>query len=832
MIEACILNLRAQGSIDEGRAALFLDSYAELLKTYKGSMADAAAAAKATDDTMAAIRGEIELKKRRTVLKYATRKAIVQNVQRSGADLDVAVLAHFDFDERVAGVSDIERRRRAVLGKAHGMVAGLLETFDRDLLGRVRNPAQLQNVVREAFGKGTGDAAAGELAKAWGEAAEYLRQRFNAAGGNIGKMKDWGLPQVHDAVKVKAAGYRDWRASILPMLDLNRMLDHVTGQPFSPKRLNSMLRDTYDSIVTSGWDERTLGGRGKGALAKSRAEHRFLIFRDPDQWLDYQARFGAGDTRGSPDAIFDVMMGHLDGMARDIAAMEVLGPDPAATVRWLGDMLDKAAATDALPKGRVMTAESRASTAKFQMDTMYGLFNGELNRPVNAQMARGFSTLRSLQTAAKLGGAAVSAITDMGFQATTRAFNGLPVAKVLGDYLQWMAPDVKAGDKRLAVRSGLLSEEAAGRMAALHRYQEEFNTPALANRLAGGVMRVTGLARWTQVGRWLFGMEYMGHLADNAGKALADVDPALKTRLDFYGIDAPSWDAIRQTPLYDNKGAQLLRPDDVRQNPALAPAEAERLSDLMLEMIQSETRFAVPEAGLRARAVMTGGARPGTAMGEFTRSAMQFKAFPVSIIFTHLLRAVHGRGGLGRAQYVAHLMIGTTVLGAMAHQTKQLLAGKDPAPMTDPRFWTQAMLQGGGAGIFGDFLFADQTRHGGGLTATLAGPLAGSVEGAGKLIMGNIQQAANGDETNAGRELVRFLRSNTPGSSIWYARAAMDRIVWGEMQQIMDPDYEAAVQRQVRRAQREFGQGYWWQPGEALPDRAPELSNAIEGETE
>lgn len=832
-VAACIADLRAKGQLEARRAQLFLDIYNDLEQSYAGTMGRAAAMAQASADTMKALQADLARRKRLTALQVTAQKGILANMERmarEGVDLDITAVAHFDHDERVRGVSNIEARRRAVLGKLHGMMAEVLETFDRNVLGRVRNPARLVNVVREAFGEDTGDLAAKELAAAWGKAADYARQRFNMAGGQIGRLENWGLPQAHDGRKVKAAGFEAWRDALVPMLDLSRMVDEATGLPFTAMRLEAMLRDTYEAIVTEGWSRRPLGGGGRGMIANQRAERRFLAFKDADTWLDYQARFGVGDSRGAPDAVFDTMMGHMDGMARDIAAMEILGPNPAATVRWLADLVEKGAATDALPDGRIVRADSRARAAGFQMRTMFDLFNGDMNRPVNAQMARGFSAIRSWMTASKLGGAAISALTDIGFQWTTRAFNGLPVMRAVSDYLTYMLPKVRAGEKAVAVRSGLLAEEAAGRLAALWRYHDEFNTPALAQRLANGVMQLSGLSRWTQVGRWLFGMEYMGHLADNAGRSWADLDDTLRGRLEFYGIGEDRWELIRQTPLNEANGSALLRPDDVAARTDLGPGQAEELSDLLLEMIQSETRFAVPEAGLRSRAAMTGASRAGTFSGELWRSMMQFKAFPVSIAFTHLMRAIHGRGGLPRAGYVAHLVIGTTALGALALQIKQVLAGKDPQPMDNPRFWTAAAMQGGGLGIYGDFLFADQNRYGGGLAATLAGPTIGSAEGFLHLTAGNVQEMFGGKEfedTNGGRELVRFLRANTPGASLWYSRLAMDRLIWDEMQQMMDPDYAGAVRRMERTAEREFGQEFFWAPDENAPDRAPDFSNAM-----
>jgi hypothetical protein len=53
----------------------------------------------------------------------------------------------------------------------------------------------------------------------WTDAAERARLRFNVAGGNIPKRKDWGLPHVHDARKIAAVSFEEWRDFIVPRLD-------------------------------------------------------------------------------------------------------------------------------------------------------------------------------------------------------------------------------------------------------------------------------------------------------------------------------------------------------------------------------------------------------------------------------------------------------------------------------------------------------------------------------------------------------------------------------------------------------------------------------------
>jgi hypothetical protein len=812
-VRTCLPGLVADGKVDPGRAARMLDMFDELERGYRGKMGAAAAEAQASRDVADALAAETAERRRQTVLQIRAQQRMMAEMKRAaegGGRIDVIAAAHLDFDERAAHISNVESRRRAVLGRAHGMMNEVLFTFRKDILGRPREAAKLDNMAREAFGETTGDASARELAKAWAKTSDYLRQRFNAAGGHIAKRADWGLPQAHDSAKVRRASYAEWRDHILPRLDPERMIDELTGKPFSAERLELALRDVYETIRTDGWNKRAPGGAGGSKLANRRADHRFLVFRNADAWLEYQAQFGAGST-------FDAMMGHLDGMARDIAAMEILGPNPNASVKWLGDLVEKASA------GGEDKILDRARVARWKMDTVWSAYTGALNRPVNARVARGFATVRSLQTASKLGAAMLSAVSDTGFSSVTAKFNGLSATRVIRQLAVQLNP-ANAADRALAVRAGLIAEEAASRMGALWRYHDEFNTPEFARRLADGVLRASGLSAWTQAGKWAFGMEFMGTLGDNAGKRFDALDAPLQRALRRYGIGPDSWERIRAAPLTEHRGAKILMPDDI---------EDAALGERVLEMIQSETRFAVPEASLSARAVLTFGAQPGTFAGEFARSTMQFKAFPITILSTHVMRAVHQAGWQGRASYAAQMLIATTMMGALAYQLKQIAAGKDPIDMTGEnagQFWTAAALQGGGAGIIGDFLFADQNRYGGGLTATVAGPTLATAGDFLKLTVGNVQQLAAGDETHFGRELTKFVQANTPGQSLWYARTAFQRILFDNLQRMADPEADKAFRRLERFYEREYGQDYWWAPGEAAPDNLPQLQDAFGGD--
>lgn len=811
----CIPGMVARGEITPEKAQEMSTLYGELEQQFRRQFGDQAAAAMATDAALKQLEAAALLKKRQALGQVRAQQSALKNMDafgggRKGGPIDPnAGVALFDRDSR-AGYSNVEARRKAVRGRAHAMIDGILADHSSNVLGVVRNRAQLDDIVRELFGQDSGNLAAKELADAWSRSAEMLRQRFNSAGGDIGKMEKWGLPQAHDTRAVRAAGYEAWRAEILTRLDRGRMIDQRTGMAFSDQGLELALRDVFETIRTDGWNKRAPGAnQGVGKVANRRSDPRFLIFKSAEDWAGYQAKFGAGTA-------FDAMMGHIDGMARDIALMEILGPNPAATVGWLKDTIEKSAATATDPGSKAI---DKAFAGTKQIDRLYDEISGGAGRPENHTLALRFSTLRSLQTSAKLGSATLSAVTDLAFQMSTRRFNGLPAAKMLGDYVKLMRPGAQE-DQKLAVRLGLIANEWGQRAAAQGRYLNEELTGEVSRRLAEGVLRVSGLSRWTEAGRWAFGMEFLGHITDESVKPFDKLEPAFRSALERYGIGADGWDAIRKTPLEDDRGVPWLKPQNV---------ENRALGDRLLEMILSETDYAVPTADLRTRAMFNSLAPRGTWAGEIARSALLFKSFGVSMVMMQGRRIME-QAGPNRARYAAGLFIGTTLMGALAMQLKAIAGGRDPRPMDEvpfvdpktgkatinPGFWGAAVAQGGGFGIFGDFIQSAENRFGGSWGDTLAGPL---INDAQDLV--NIPFSKK-----PGWAAAKLARQELPGGSLWYLKLAFDRIITDEIQEAIDPDYRKSWRRMKKRAAEQRTQ-FYWEPGETAPDRAPDFSNAL-----
>lgn len=816
--DECINNAAAAGDISGDDAAWIKKRF----KSYKdGGMADEAAG-KALSELLAA---ETAHKRRKAKLAIKAVKRIdadLRNHRNASGDLDIAegarmMLEHFGearFDS-VAG------RQRAIVGMAHARMDSLLFQFRRGRLAGDKgrwNAAQLDNVAREAFGEGTGDAAAKEFARVWEDTHEWLRQRFNSAGGAIGKLEKWGLPQSHEAAALRAAGREKWKAEILPRLDVARMKHPLTGNAVDPAEMSGILDDIWQNVVTEGWHDRqpSLMAFGRGALANQRAEHRFLIFKGADDWLAYQRDFGRGGD------VFGAMMGHINMMARDIAALEVLGPNPSGMVEWMRQAVMKQAQLHQVGEkssfaGKPERALDNARKANAHVTKLWASIRGELETPVDTRMAAVFGGVRSLITASVMGSAALSSVSDIGTSIIARRFAGISATGAFSDIVKAFG----GATEKEAVAAGLILDSAAHVFHAQARYIGTLDGPGWASFVADRVLALSGLTAWTQAAKHAFGLAFMHEAANQVGKSFDQLPEAFRNTFKRHGITSAEWDSMRSRALHDmGSGAKILRPTEMA-------ISDDRLAERYLAMIQKETAFAVPEGGHRSTVALRGDQKAGTLMGEVIRSFAMFKSFGAVFVILHGLRVTNLlRAGQARkaAGYAGALLISTTLFGGLALQLKQLAAGRDPRDMTDRKFWTAALLQGGGLGIYGDFLFANINRVGGNFAQTLGGPVVDRASNLWDLTAGNLVQLASGEKTHFGRELVRFAKGNVPGSNIWYIRTAWERSVLDQMQVLADPEAAKAFKRQRQYWAKNYGQEYWWRPGEITPARGPDLT--------
>lgn len=816
-LKDCVNRAVDGGEMDPKRAEQVLREYDETFEGLRQNMGHTAAEAAAARIVVDRVKREAFRRRRLEQLRAAATARLSDRMANytnaAGKSDPGAFLRDIISNRHGSGGQTVEGLYKATRSKYRGMITESAKTFRANVLGQRRNQKVMADVVREIFGEDTGNAAAKRMAQDWAKTSEDMRTRFNSAGGDIGKRSDWGLPQVHDGRKVRKAGYEVWRDAILPRLDLEKMgREYNDGVPFTPETIELRLKDAYEAVRTDGHSRRSPSGMGQGkSRAKKGQDQRFFAFKSADDWMEYSREFGSGQD------VLNTMNAHVDEMSMDIALLEMLGPNPDYTFAYLKD----AAASMAALSDDV-NAPVRVQRAAKTAQNMYDLLLGRTNIPHNQTFAKVSSAIREYGTSALLGRAVISSITDANTMRIQAGFAGMGQAEPMKMMMRIMkSPKLQEelAEARLIFENGV----DIGNAVARYELEEmQFNATA---RLADFTIRSTGLGYLTEARRQAFGASVMHTIAsDWRGKGFNDLNPRAQRTLQSYGLSRDDWELIRSAEVYTTEGGlTLTRPQEVE---AVA---GQAVADRYMEAIQSMQDFAVIQTDLYGRAMALGNTERGTVVGEFVRFGLQFKGFPITLMMMHVGRMIReaSAGRPGQAlSYAAGLVIWNTVLGAAAIQMKELSKGRDPREMNTTDFLGAAFLQGGGVGIFGDFLFADQNRFGGGLGQTLAGPGVGLVQDTLKLTVGNIQDGGK----NAGADIVNYLRRWTPGGSNWYWSAAYEREVLDQIQQIVDPGAARSF-RSKERSARNYDTGFFYGPGNSVVSgdgiRAPDFGNAI-----
>ena len=820
----CIPQLLGEGKLTAEQAAEAEGLFTELKQDLRRQFGDQAADAMATDAALKALQAKASRKRYLAAKTIATRQRLEFELRGGGSGgsdgnggsgpINPALgPAVFTFREG-AGFANLEGRYQAISRRSKAYIAALLQKHHTDLLGRVRKEAELDDVGRAIMGETVESAEAKAMAQGWLEGVEYSRQRFNAAGGNIGRLRDGRgyLPQSNDPMKVRQVPYEEWRADRLAGLDREAMIDRSTGRPFSDAALELQMREDWEQIRSNGWFAREPGGIGSGATANRRGDPRFYIAKDFDSWKAYNDKYGRG-------TLYEAMLGHLDSISSDTAAMEVLGPNPEATVRWIKQLIEK----DAEIAPDTGQAIKRASPEVARIDALWREYSGLNARPGREWLSNTGRAIRSYETARTLGSAVLSAVPgDLGTQHVAAAMWDLPFTKVLQNQMKLLNP-ADPSHRLLAARQGLIFEGWTNRSAASMRALGGDDLGAgRMGLIAEGVLRSSGLSAWTDSGQSAFGMTVFGHMADVRKVPFTELDKGFRELLERGGIDAKDWDAIRATPITREKGQDWLFAQDIK-DPALG--------DKVLSLVAEAENLAVQEAGFETRAIMRDSMKAGTAIGEVGKTALLLKSFGISMILTHGRRMMAMGNWKQRASYTARLFITLTLAGAVTIQLREIAKGRDPKPMDTPEFWTNASLQGGGWGMIGDLLKLVSDPRLDSTAKWLAGPAADTLAKSFALeredwkLHGYALGLADKPD-NYGTALNSMLRDQLPGGNLWYARTAFNRVLLDQLRMETDPDYAAAFRRMEQAADEE-GTDFFWRPGEVAPDRAPSLQNIV-----
>lgn len=757
---------------------------------------------------------EAGLKRRRVALTIAARQRLDTFINSyQGTDGKLGALNRtiaFSADGKSNFLS-VESRGKATRDYALSQIQEAFEAVDPRFFHLFEDEKGVRDLVFEIRGQDTGNVKAKKGAKAWADVTELLRRRFNDAGGDIGYLENWGIPQHHSMEKVGRATRDQWVSDVIGKLDRKYYIKE-DGQLMSDAEVTAFLGEAYNTIATGGLNKLSDSGmRLSGARANRGNASRQIHFKDADSYLEYQNQYG-------DRSLWEVMVGHLEGISKDVALVETYGPNPDHVFRSILDEVTAETAT-ANPQSTGKVKRLANST-----ENLYNFISGKTQPIANPHIAQWSDNIRNWLVASRLGSALLASFSDLGTMYLSAKVTNLPMNQLFRNQLEAMDP-TNRNELARARRAGLAMESLLG---SVNRWAMDNMGPSKARWAATAVMRASGLTAWSDAHKRAYGVTMMGSLGEVVSRSpdLRSLDDADFRILKSKGITEQDFSVWKLADQEDwGKGNNtMLTPESIMRIPDdavkhLGAPERVKFEAMrkLLGAVAEEVDMAVITPGAREQMITGGGLQRGTWKGELVRSVFLFKSFPISVVMRHWSRAMGMPSAGGRAAYIGTFIASTTILGALSQQLNDMASGRNPREMTGedaPKFWLGALLKGGGLGLYGDFLLSDHTRYGGGALASMLGPVAGLVDDVVKLGQGIPLNAVEGKPEQTGGDLVKLGKGLIPGANLWYAKAALDHMIFNQLQEYFSPGYLRKVEQ---RSKKNFNQTYWWRPQDSLP---------------
>tara|TARA_B110000444_G_scaffold112796_1_gene106425 strand:+ start:4103 stop:6631 length:2529 start_codon:yes stop_codon:yes gene_type:complete len=640
----------------------------------------------------------------------------------------------------------------------------------------------------------------------------------NNAGSFIRSMPGYIMRQSHDMTKIRKMGQEQWIDFVIDKLD------PATFKGANPRKF---LEGAYKGLATGVHrrfkdvdphaSNHIFGFTGPANLAKKASAERLLHFKSSEDFMTYNKALGTGDLR-------EGIVHGLEHLGRNTALMRGLGTNPVAML----DKLKKRFITDAQKDGNVELTDKFGDN---KLENLMAEIDGTTRVPVKITVARVNAGLRAIANLSKLGGATVSSITDIPNQAAELRYQGHhPLKGFSNAFASLFRGRGSAQQRSIARGLGIGFDGVTGDL--MSRFHANDHIPGLAAKAQQKFFKLNLMSWWNDSHRTGMGLMMSNSLARDANLSYADLGKRLQNVLQQYGIKGQEWDIIRAHTVKEagdgntyitSDGLQNV-PDDILKNYLKAkqkPTGKRAIQDLKDELEAMVDSFfmdradhGIPMPGARERAMMNQGTRAGTAQGEMFRHFMQFKSFPITMIRRGMGREIYGQAdGKADISGLAQLMVGAAVFGYGAMYAKDMLKGRSPREFNDDyennsKIIFGALAQGGGFGIYGDFLFGEYSRYGTSFLSSLAGPTIGQVDAVAELWT----KARKGEDFGA--TLLAIGKNNTPFINLFYTRMALDYMFLYQLQEMTNPGY---LSRLEQRIMTENNQEFYMPPSKSIP---------------
>jgi hypothetical protein len=876
---SCVAKIAAAGRITSGQATdllqLVADRAERMRRTGQGDAAVTAAAKLASDVKAAAKVMRLDALKN-AASRARLRTAVADNGGAANAFKTLRSFMHFEY-----GADRNDSAESLWHGLGRSWIGAMGNKIRTGGFQKAAQSGLLDNQIAEALWRksdGTPDVAvkispaAQAIADAFTPPLEEARNRLNSVGADIKEAHyhvshtNWDARALRRAAGPQGSpemAFEAWWARERP-----RMADY-TFKEVEPKEGQSQAdaeKEFGKSVFygrLTGVDLDTGGIEGLGMaegnpaeaeadyipkayegtrnIAKSLSQHRMIFWKDSKSWVEHMREFGGGGS------LYAQVVHTLDSSARHYALMSKFGTNPAGNLNQVIE--------DTLKTYRDSQPDQvrKFATLVPQLQNTMGRLDGSLNAPINADRQRMVESALTLEATMHLGGVSITHLTAAPFTLSSElAHHGISHWEAIGKIVKAIFTPAAKGDQRaiMAEAGGYTHGLHASLGAAMQR--PDTGLPGYVSWRAAQFMQLTGLPYFIDKlqADGMKGM-LMANLGHQSEKAFADLEPHVQAMLGHYGISQAGWDLLRnaEDPVTVN-GVRYVTPGDVNRIPdatmtahlreaGVLPAEDEafakltpeqtaasvakarwQLGDRLLMYLNDASERATVTPGVRERGLILGDARPGSWNYIFRRFGMQFKMWPLAAyhqLFLNNLSASLSRSEA--AQNIGWILALSTAGGALRMSINDAVNGRPQRNYLEPVTALQAFAQGGGLGIYGDFLTGEISRMGSGFVSTVGGPVVGDADRLLRIygrFLSDVQTGQGGKALNhAWPDLVHFGIGHIPFGNLIYLKGALDYLLWYRAYEAISPGW---WERTNRRMIKEQGRGMvGYTPGGKIP---------------
>ncbi len=682
---------------------------------------------------------------------------------------------------------------------------------NKELVKFLDDPDFVEDLVEELYPftgiSKSGNDEAFKLAKILTDEKKLQVYESNAYGSGIFWRDDHVTTTWHDPVRVLDTPKADWIHQIKGLIDHRKTLGNVKAGA----NIDDLLDDIYNSIThrlsekkKSKTAERVSDILGDNferttPLKQLMEVQRILVFKDTASILKYNDAFGYYNIGKSVFANMDMMDNHL-------ALGETLGYGWTDKVDVPNTLTGKMETRhiNVLPEKELTkmidTFEFQKKISKFEAWKLKAALyqvSGESFIVGNASLAKFVVGWQAWQTVTKLGKQMISSFGDLWSAGINLHYQGVsPDTAYLGvvNHLYRSAfGKVGKEEKSILRMLGIGFEGVFGASA-----RSVMSTPIAGrlSRMQDHFLTWNGSHGWTNWMREGFSMMSSNHFANQImSKNFGNLDPRFAKLMKEYGFTEKDWLKLKEIGTFNEKTFRIdgnasnnyISGDWIRQQKG-----PETIARKLDRFFINESKFGVPEATGKERALMYGNFNRGTLPDTATHLFWEFRTHTMSIVMNTYPRTMElGLPG------VVH-MLPAVGLGYASLAAKNMLKGKEPPAYDDPAVLTDALVQSGFAGMFGDFLAGEYGRYYHKWDEATLGAGYSTFKDFGELFTG----LATGNKD--AEDVWKNLRYNIPYANLFYMEGALNYGLHYGVMETFSPGYLNALESRARDRDEAF----------------------------